>query len=253
MSQDHLEMFFGSIRSSLGLNNNPSVHQFKTAYRKLVVGAIHYNINENCLNQDDTQILLPVNTVKTAQFVSNKFDLADSSNDIYLSAIERNSEYKSSALNYIAGFIQKKVQEKEMCIHCSSFLRNYRVVRGGLFLNHVNRGGLTKPSEPVEKIVQLSDSVFSTIVQQQGSPYLIPNLVKQVSNKVVQMVNSKSPDIFQSLDDHVETLGSHRSKLIEKICACYISLRSNHYCSEQNKKTPKIRVASSKLILFKNQ
>lgn len=33
--QDVIEMFFGKIRGCCGFNNNPSVHQFKGAYRKL--------------------------------------------------------------------------------------------------------------------------------------------------------------------------------------------------------------------------
>lgn len=33
--QDVIEMFFGKIRACGGFNNNPNVHQFKGAYRKL--------------------------------------------------------------------------------------------------------------------------------------------------------------------------------------------------------------------------
>lgn len=39
LSQDHLELFFGSIRSHGGYNNNPTVRQFRSAYRKLVIRA----------------------------------------------------------------------------------------------------------------------------------------------------------------------------------------------------------------------
>lgn len=34
--QDVVELFFGRIRSCGGYNNNPNVHQFKGAYRKLL-------------------------------------------------------------------------------------------------------------------------------------------------------------------------------------------------------------------------
>lgn len=36
-SQDHLELFFGSIRAHGGHNNNPTVRQFRSSYRKLVI------------------------------------------------------------------------------------------------------------------------------------------------------------------------------------------------------------------------
>ena len=37
ISQDHLELFFGKIRSRLGCNNNPTVRQFIAAYKRLLV------------------------------------------------------------------------------------------------------------------------------------------------------------------------------------------------------------------------
>lgn len=33
-SQDHIELFFGKIRSLGGFNNNPNARQFKSAYKK---------------------------------------------------------------------------------------------------------------------------------------------------------------------------------------------------------------------------
>jgi hypothetical protein len=49
--------------------------------------------------------MLPVNTIKSTKYLLEHFNLQDSSNDIYLAAINKNSEYKDSALNYIAGFV----------------------------------------------------------------------------------------------------------------------------------------------------
>ena len=37
MSQDHLELFFCAIRSSLECNNSPTDREFSTLYRKLLV------------------------------------------------------------------------------------------------------------------------------------------------------------------------------------------------------------------------
>lgn len=37
VSQDHLELLFGNIRSHGGTNNNPTARQFKAAYKKLLV------------------------------------------------------------------------------------------------------------------------------------------------------------------------------------------------------------------------
>jgi len=37
LSQDHIEIFFGTIRSHGGHNNNPTAKQFRAAYRKIVI------------------------------------------------------------------------------------------------------------------------------------------------------------------------------------------------------------------------
>lgn len=39
LNQDHLELFFGAIRSFGGFNNNPSARIFQVAYKKLLVHA----------------------------------------------------------------------------------------------------------------------------------------------------------------------------------------------------------------------
>jgi hypothetical protein len=81
-------------------------------------------------------------------------------------------------------------------------------------------------SEPVEKIVKICDSVFSTIVKEYGSPYLLQNLIKQVCLKVQEIISKNYPNIFKSLDNHVDTIGSYRTSHTEHTaCSCYVSFR----------------------------
>ena len=57
LSQDHLELFFGAVRSSCGCNNNPTVRQFTAAYKRLLM---RHNVEGglgNCTVQDSTTIL----------------------------------------------------------------------------------------------------------------------------------------------------------------------------------------------------
>lgn len=57
MSQGHLELFFCSVRSGLGQNNNPTCLQFQHRYKKLL---LHHEVkagNGNCFSQDETVIL----------------------------------------------------------------------------------------------------------------------------------------------------------------------------------------------------
>jgi len=58
-SQDRLELFFGTIRSFGGFNNNPTSRQFQTAYKKLVIYSNNVeNLNKgNCIPFENIDIL----------------------------------------------------------------------------------------------------------------------------------------------------------------------------------------------------
>lgn len=57
MSQDHLELFFCSMRSRFGSNNNPTAREFATTYKKLLIKHEIRGIGGNCAAQDNTAIL----------------------------------------------------------------------------------------------------------------------------------------------------------------------------------------------------
>ena len=57
-SQDHLELFFGAIRSSGGFKNNPTAEKFTAAYKRLLLRSSIKGRNGNCTKQDETDILL---------------------------------------------------------------------------------------------------------------------------------------------------------------------------------------------------
>lgn len=67
LNQDHIELYFGAIRASLGYNNNPSVRQFISAYKKLLVRCqIRDNEIGNCVSLENmdivhTQIIVLIN------------------------------------------------------------------------------------------------------------------------------------------------------------------------------------------------
>ena len=115
-SQDHLETFFGLVRSSLGCNNNPTVLQFRSAYRKLLLGSRNVPYFRHIVSQDCTEIIYPVDTTAACNYIHEKFDLGTEDNtDIYFSSLAQNSqskELKFEILCYIAGYIQRKIQKR---------------------------------------------------------------------------------------------------------------------------------------------
>ena len=57
LSQDPLKNFFNSIRASLGYNNNPTVYQFLSAFRRLLAGAMNKSDYGNCIWDDSISLL----------------------------------------------------------------------------------------------------------------------------------------------------------------------------------------------------
>ena len=118
MSQDHLELFFGAVRSAGGFNNNPTAQQFTAAYKRLLLRSHIEGGNGNCEKKDPIDILSVLddscninnNTVTiTNAALIRKYDLTERSpvqleHDYCDSPnIATTSEYKKPAISYIAG------------------------------------------------------------------------------------------------------------------------------------------------------
>ncbi|KYN22412.1 THAP domain-containing protein 9, partial [Trachymyrmex cornetzi] len=73
LNQDHLETFFGALRSRGGFNDNPSSKQFETSYKRLLVRhEIEASDKGNCLI-NDVQILYVSSEKKEAMACSQKW------------------------------------------------------------------------------------------------------------------------------------------------------------------------------------
>lgn len=57
LSQDHLKLFFGAVRSAGGFNNNPTAQQFTSAYKRLPLRRSIEGGKGNCEKRDPIDIL----------------------------------------------------------------------------------------------------------------------------------------------------------------------------------------------------
>ena len=134
MSQDHIELFFGKIRSMGGCNNNPTSKQFSCAYKKLLV---HNDIQDvlrgNCLPLDsvpalsvsshylnDGDIVTPsvhaINTTFTkARILTDDFEStsADTEQSTCISDSQTLTSPESNIVAYIAGFVVFKLKKNK--------------------------------------------------------------------------------------------------------------------------------------------
>jgi len=123
ISQNHLEMFFSAIRAKGGFNNNPTTMQFWAAYEKLLIHTeLKTSEEANSTALDNTTILSVSSLAKRSE--ENYLDLL-CANESDEDMIEDDlTEYSIDVLEYISGFIVKKVLSKIKCSICSDAIQD---------------------------------------------------------------------------------------------------------------------------------
>jgi hypothetical protein len=120
LCQDFLGTFFGAI-SREGFNNNPNCLQFKTAYRQLLLRhEIKELDNGNC-SFDGVQILhTSSKSVDNSSEVNTDVEInpEEIDEDIILSTFYELTHYVEGVVDYIAGFVAKKLKTKFKCHIC---------------------------------------------------------------------------------------------------------------------------------------
>ncbi|KAE9524080.1 hypothetical protein AGLY_015445, partial [Aphis glycines] len=129
-SQDHFELFFGTIRASGGYNNNPTARQFRAAYKKISISS--------------DLIIDEVNVENINSFIMDHD---------YIGNISEHSliQFTKEIIIYTAGFVVYKLSNSLKCEECKISLV---AVEKDCFLNSLislknkggDKGGLMYPS-----------------------------------------------------------------------------------------------------------
>jgi hypothetical protein len=123
LCQDFLETFFGAIRSREGFNSNPNCLQFKTAYRQLLVKhEIKELDNGNC-SFDGVQILHTSSKffrIQNSSEINTDVEInpEEIDEDILFARFYELADYVEGVVDYIAGFVAKKLKTKFKCHIC---------------------------------------------------------------------------------------------------------------------------------------
>jgi len=128
LSQDHLELYFGCIRSRLGCNNNPTAKQFESTYKRLLIHGVFRGFNGNCLPQDDTEALcadqtsMQGRTESDLSEIENQYGLLHTEwdHDYVKSLIRINelSPFQEAVMEYVGGFVVRQALRKINCEIC---------------------------------------------------------------------------------------------------------------------------------------
>nr|CAH7718890.1 unnamed protein product [Callosobruchus chinensis] len=267
LSQDHIELFFGAIRSRGGHNNNPSAKQFQAAFKKLIVHSqIRAGDTGNIINLDATSILFCSscnitrdedchdlrNTPESLEYETKIRE--EMMNSQYLTARSWDlTDYSKDVVGYIAGFVVKQVKKVVTCSKCISLIESDE----SLSMLQVRKeySCLTKASSIVIDVCKAAEKYFRFI-------HKTSNIFnKNVSNLLVLLITNTMCNIpiqvYDGFGDHFydeDPLTGHATILIKLILKKYFSLRIHHECMKNlDTKTMRVRSSLTKIIHFKNQ
>uniref|UniRef100_A0A9J8C2P5 Transposase n=1 Tax=Cyprinus carpio carpio TaxID=630221 RepID=A0A9J8C2P5_CYPCA len=212
-SQDHLELYFNSIRASGGWNNNPTVAHFQSYFRCIMVccgiapgktGNVQPQDDTTCLSAVDMSSVVPAEDDDDDNIASSPFEQITGVVLDY-SYLATNFEcLTDNALVYIAGFVVRQVMRKLACNECRSSLVASTIPSFGdiyHLLTLRNNGGLVIPSQGTVKVIRSAEHCIRWASNINSAARQCP---VSLLNRVVK-AEVGSEDIFGFRDHIVET------------------------------------------------
>jgi hypothetical protein len=282
LSQDHIELFFGKIRSMGGWNNNPTSRQFSAAYKKILVNNDIKDVTRgNCLPIESVPILsvsscyltnvnsdvpsvLDINTsTSKGRLIDNSLDLLDDTvnGDSICDNISIVSDCSEKIVAYIAGFVAFKLQKVLSCEICNNALVSTNVGTIHSLITVKSKGNLCFPSHDVVDICLTCEKVFRQSVLCSNTE-VRNGLNKYECHKVVHEVLKiyLDKDIFSTIISHMtdtEPSCNHVILLIKAVAETYLQVRYSYAAKQFNvhfhaNKTTS-RQTLSRLVIFRGQ
>lgn len=247
-SQDHLEMFHGKLRSRNGHNNNPTVMQFKGAYRRLLCNLdIRPPKWSNCMILDskstdfgpESNVYFissrrpKLNILNDEQFQRN---LGNQEEDIMneieelcdLDGLKSSSHlfdgYGSASIAYAARMIEKRIESREFYCDCCKlvFSENEKINDGSIHIIETKR-----PCVSTFNICRIADRVISLY-----KPKCIDNFddrdFRVLFYIIFQEIDLLSAYAESNFKDHEE----HKFHLIKCIVQQYINIKTTQICKQ---------------------
>lgn len=268
LSQDHLEMFFGKVRSMNGSSDNPTAVQFMSAYRKLlqnsdikvsrdsnvkciipsniltIPSSSHRSTLENDVNEHSsspTSVTLPLN--------SDDALFQEWEEDLYLGDFSQEVNYLTdtrmdSGIAYAANIIEKRLRECKH-IHCTDCLRvlnNNEKINDEVCVSIADG----KPCLSTYRLCKLTDMALQTYINTS------PNMKQRVYLDVVNNISFAS--LFVDFFDPQHDI-SHKHFIVKFIIDEYINKKCAYIAKQHTLKLQKkyLRNKLKKRVHFLHQ
>ena len=249
-SQDTLEMFFSKIRGRFGWNNNPTALQFKYAMRSLLLkNKVEAPNTANCVLSVENEV--GTSSVKVDSSVS--------------SLLQSSNIWRSDVLQYISGYIVRKILQVIDCPDCTEALfcnpDDYSNRNNLSLISCKKYGTLLTPSSSVVKVVSCTDKLVRRELNSWTSFSKSAKLA--ITSKVLQQSKSNVfPSIqMHSMESHIldsHLRDDHITILIKLIVSNYLTLFLHQFGKVYTERiikgnNPSRRNKLTKSILFYNE
>ena len=175
-SQDHIELFFCSLRSRFGSNNNPTAKQFQQAYKRLLLHQEIRGNRGNCIVDDDS-FLLPITSQRSKKVNGlDNADLKQKQNDFGLLPFETDhnytllsqwpslSEFQSAVIEYISVYCVKMAVKSIKCHECIKAVTEETNQKNYKLVNRKDRGGLIHVNASVRAVCEITEKTVKKIL-----------------------------------------------------------------------------------------
>lgn len=260
ISQDHIELFFASIRSHGGSNDNPTPRLFEAIYKKnLIHTELLQTSTGNCIPLENISILncssgvvrinLTTQTLNDEMIVLNDDESPDEF-DNRMEAIEL-SQFSESVIEYIAGFVSSALIKRIRCTTCIQALVSTSENKKSLIF-YKDKGGLIYPSQNVKKICRRSEqSIKKYVIASEKKQKFTSDFL--VTKTMASFVGEPLFPEYEYHQYHTEET-NHIFDLAQSVMKKYIDTRLS-FLSQRRTHNEKqaVRRIYTKLIHFKNQ
>ncbi|CAF4883140.1 unnamed protein product [Pieris macdunnoughi] len=262
-----------AVRSRGGFNNNPTLRSFMSAYKRLLCHTeIKTSESGNCLALEDITILSnsklttdqQINTSLTYNKITKEFSLSQETeeendfDDLYIPHNEDTlSKTIKNVVEYIAGFVVKKIKIKISCEECCNALQSSRqcssqesFINKRDFSSKADQGFLTYPSKDV---IQLCLKIEKFIRENKKITQAIG---KSTICKAVLLILEDNSGLFSSLENHnldQDILSGHRYLIMKYVIEIYFDIRLKYEYKLNNLGKETVRNQFNKIVLFKGQ
>lgn len=231
-SQDHIEMFFGKIRSRNGSNDNPTVQQFEAAFRKLLHQSdvlISSQSNVEIVDKYSSTMDITSNILTISSRRPKLNDPIDDDNteestdgnqetdDNFLEAIERDGLtdlFNDSGISFLAFKLEEKLLlcGQIYCEACQLMLENNEK------LNQSKCVGNSRPCIDTYKICKCVNTALK-IFENQGKM-----LKSKIKNYVFSQINVNQLYPQNMVEDHNGDSEEHTKFIVEYLVESFIRI-----------------------------